>query len=211
MVQVGGNGNTTTTYIPEYVKVLGVSYSKVAGNVLVKGFNAIDVKFYKSEFDRLADMYTASRIQRAGIVFTDGNDVYIAHVYNDGEYNWYLSIRKLLGCSTDNLICYNNRGEEYIYIWDEVIPEKPVRKEDFKISIVDGIIYFNDVYMTYVGRIQPAFRILHVVENAQQSKFMEMTGTIDAMVYTAVPTYMSEFTRLNTISMLMTMMSLMGV
>lgn len=211
MVILQDNQQTAETqYIPEYVKIVGASYSKTSNMLLIKGYNAVEARFYKSEFDRLVNMYTANRIQHAGIIFTDNVETYVVRVWNEAEYEWYLSINKLLGCDPDNLICYSSRGNEFIYIFDELIPTKPVRKEDFKITIIDGIIYFNDIYVHYIPGIKPAFRVIHVVEDAQNQRFFEMGGTFDATFYTAVPTYLTEFTKLNTISLMLNLMSLLG-
>lgn len=195
---------------PEYMKIVGVSYRHVSHTLFVKAYNGVDAKFYKSEFDTLVNTFTSSRTQRAGIIFTDGTTSYIVHVFNDNNYNWYLSIRKLLGCDNNNLICYNNYGEEYIYLGDEVIQTKKVPKNDFKISIIDGIIYFNDIYIHYIPNIKPMFRIIHVVEDAQNRRFYNRGGTFDVNVYVVVKTYLTEFVKLNTISLLMNLMSLLG-
>jgi hypothetical protein len=193
------------------IKIPGPSYTQVAGNILLTGYNAIVAKFPKAEMDRLVDFYSTQHDGFGGIIFTDGYKPYFAGVRWDAEYNWNFYLTELMpppACDIEKLICYNNDGKEVVYFWTALIDPFRVSRADYTVGIISNVVYFGSTPIYAIRGIQPKFRVVFAGQDADG--IGEIIGFPSISVFNTMDTHVNEISRLSMLQAIMSMLEMLG-
>jgi hypothetical protein len=193
------------------IRIPGPSYTQIAGNTLLTGYNSIVARFPKVEMDRLVDFYTTQSEGFGGIVFTDGYKPYFTGVRWDGEYNWYFYLTELMPppvCSVEKLICINEYGKEAIYFWDSLIDLFKVPRQDYTVGIINNAIYFGATPVYVIRGIQPKFRVVFAGQTG--GGIGEIIGFPSVSVFNITETYANDIARLSMLQAVMSMLEMLG-